>query len=362
MASPEREPETPEPEEKETLLSVLGSLGFLVLLVFAFKSSVLDANNIPSGSMIPTLKIGDYLFVNKMRYSLRIPFTNAELFRYDNPQRGDIVTFIPPDREKHYVKRVIAMPGDRFRIRRVRACDLGKVMGKGPAVIPTDYGIVCGSVHEPELAYVEYREMDRGPWRNYGPTMLPGAVARAELMDADNSGVLPIDLHPPQRSESRVPVIFEETIGGRRHRIVESASSMFVENAFSCEDSQEAGCLVPPDQYMVMGDNRDDSKDSRALGFIRRDMIQGKALIIYFSINWQDGICKDYVLSADSESVRRGHGFRLPDFPPEKQARYCSTLDKDQDHEPARAYLERTLRYRIPRMNVRWSRLLRLLN
>jgi signal peptidase I len=84
--------------EEPGLLSSTISLFIIIFVVFAFKSSILDANNIPSGSMLPTLKIGDFLFVNKMRYSFRMPFSEGEIFRYDNPKRGDIVTFIPPDR------------------------------------------------------------------------------------------------------------------------------------------------------------------------------------------------------------------------------------------------------------------------
>ena len=85
---------------------------------------MLDANNIPSGSMIPTLKVGDYLFVNKMRYSLRLPYLGTELLRIDDPNRGDIITFIPREEtEKNYVKRVIGVPGDRIRIRYLGVCD-----------------------------------------------------------------------------------------------------------------------------------------------------------------------------------------------------------------------------------------------
>lgn len=113
---------------EESPISSAFSFILIVILVFAFKSSVLDANNIPSGSMIPTLKIGDFLFVNKMRYSVRMPFTEAELIRIDDPQRGDIVTFAPPLRAlslgdsrdgffaKRYVKRVVGLPGDTIRI------------------------------------------------------------------------------------------------------------------------------------------------------------------------------------------------------------------------------------------------------
>ncbi|MCB1140131.1 MAG: signal peptidase I, partial [Leptospiraceae bacterium] len=81
--------------QQENPVSVIVSFGLLLLLVFAFKQSVLDANNIPSGSMIPTLKVGDYLFVNKMRYSLRLPFLGTEILRIDDPKRGEIITFIP---------------------------------------------------------------------------------------------------------------------------------------------------------------------------------------------------------------------------------------------------------------------------
>ena len=102
------------------------SLAVLICVVLAFKDCTLDANNIPSGSMIPTLKIGDYLFVNKMRYSIRLPFIGREIWRHDNPKRGDIITFQSPNpsEQQHYVKRVMAIAGDRIRLREIRACDL----------------------------------------------------------------------------------------------------------------------------------------------------------------------------------------------------------------------------------------------
>lgn len=102
-------------EDPLAIVYSLVSLLLLIIAVFGFKDFILDANNIPSGSMIPTLKIGDYLFVNKMRYSIRAPFTGLELARLDEPERGDIITFIPPhERERHFVKRVMGLPGDRI--------------------------------------------------------------------------------------------------------------------------------------------------------------------------------------------------------------------------------------------------------
>lgn len=363
MSSGPHDDKEEQPPAKESFFSVFGSLGFLVLLVFAFKSSVLDANNIPSGSMIPTLKIGDYLFVNKMRYSLRLPFTNLELFRYDEPKRGDIVTFIPPDIPgKHYVKRVMAMPGDRIRLRNVPACQLAQAAGKPAAKAADHPDFACGTVHEPQVAFVEYKPKDQGPWLNYGPTMLGGSIARQTLMDADNARVLPPDLHPPQSTDTRIPVILEEVVGGRKHMVVETSVPDYMDYRFACDDIKTKGCLVPPDRYMVMGDNRDDSKDSRIIGFIHRHMIQGKALIIYFSINWQDGICQYYMERMDPEAVRRGQGFQLEDFPPKDQARLCSVSDQFQEQEGISQYFVRTFRYRVRRMSVRWSRILKLLN
>lgn len=150
--------------EKDILntLKNLVSFGILVVLVFAFKHSILDANNIPSGSMIPTLKIGDYLFVNKMRFSLYFPFTYWELLHFDDPHRGDIVTFVPPrDPSKNYVKRLIGMPGDRIRIRNISICDPKIPIKRAKEVL-----YQCDKVNEmknniPYIAFVDIKKKIR---------------------------------------------------------------------------------------------------------------------------------------------------------------------------------------------------------
>ncbi len=366
----EQPPATP-PEQEESLVSILTSFGLLILLVLAFKSTVLDANNIPSGSMIPTLKIGDYLFVNKMRYSLRVPFTGMELFRIDDPRRGDIVTFIPPDDSgKNYVKRVVGMPGDRIRIRHVRACDLPGVIGKNPTDLDPSFkrAYACEpdgpGPGEPVVAFVEYRPGDSGPWLNNGVVEVGPATSRAELVDADNAGVLHPD-YLPANSDTGNPLLFQETAGNVKHFIVES--SIREQNHYNMSLNGE-GFIIDEGHYFVMGDNRDDSKDSRYLGPIERSRILGKAVVIYFSINWYDDICKEYV-----RLFRRYRdpqdGFRLPDFPPEEQLKYCS-VDLDGADLMGRVgstfgnvlvYLQKTVQYRIPRMDVRWARIGRVL-
>lgn len=346
------------PEKQEGLVWTVGSLVVLVAIVFGFKDTILDANNIPTGSMIPTLKIGDYLFVNKMRYSIRIPFVGKEIIHIDDPQRGDIITFIPPgSTDKHYVKRVNGMPGDRIRIRNIPACRLPEVVGlKADPNLKREYSCTGKSVFgEPMVALVEYKENDAGPWKNYGPHELPAEDARRILADADNARVLHPDQLPPGRDKSRLPVLFEETIGGKHHIFTETNEPFMAHSL--CADIETDGCVIPAGAYLAMGDNRDDSQDSRIIGYINRERIRGKAVIIYFSINWRDDICENFVRSG-SDLVGSEFGFNMEDFPVEKQRSQCSrVMDASTESETIPVYLKRTLLYRIPRMSVRWSRI-----
>ena len=369
---------TKKPQNSGSLFSFMASLALLVFLVLAFKDFILDANNIPSGSMVPTLKIGDYLFVNKMRYSIRIPFLGKEIIHIDDPQRGDIITFAPiGEKSKHYVKRVMGMPYDRIRIKDIPGCELrelkaqeGQVpIGNSKTKDSEKKSFKCKSTlhspNEPLISTIEYRPNDRGPWKHYPIEELSLETSRKELVDSDNYGVLPAEYVKYREFYSySPPVLYREKVGQSEHLVVESAKVTDAREL--CTEIYTKGCLIPPKHYFVMGDNRDYSKDSRIIGFIPRDSIYGKAIVIYFSINWRDDICAGYW-----QLFRENHilgafpaGFPLEDFPPEKQRAYCNEYDLYLQEQWASGpflqfitkYIYHTLRYRIPRMSIRWQR------
>ncbi|MCB1174137.1 MAG: signal peptidase I [Leptospiraceae bacterium] len=367
----------PAAESGLSFVRSLFSLLVLVGLVLTFKNVILDANNIPSASMVPTLKIGDYLFVNKMRYSLLFPFLGAGIANYDNPERGDIVTFQPPNEEgKNWVKRLIGLPGDVFRIRQISACDLSRTLrsrstrpdGNVPAPLPPDKrDYRCpeegASLYEPPTVTIfEYRAAGSGEWINFGPREIPAAEARQILIDADEvGGVLHPDLIPAAINIYHpLPVLFEEVIGGTRHLFLETPTDPGFQKLLgpdcTAEQMQSTGCQIPADHYLVMGDNRDNSQDSRFVGYIERSMFRGKALVTYFSINWYQKICETYAGNIPYDQRDGSIGFDLPDFSYADQARYCHLVGENGDYGLL-AWLVNFLSNEIPRMDVRWSRI-----
>ncbi len=248
--------------QRNKILHVIISLASILFWVFAFKSSILDANNIPSGSMIPTLKIGDFLFVNQMRYTLRIPFTNIRLLEIDKPKRGDIVTFTPPQqyetlRGKTLVKRVIGVPGDMVNV-------------------------VDNEIYINNIKY---------------PTNLK--VKRDILNDLD---------YPPIDSGQNINdyELYEEDIiyptskkSLLKYHILKQRYDPILD--FSDMRNPQKSWKLSAGEYMVMGDNRDNSDDSRRWGLLNEKNIYGKVFIAYFSINW--GIRFESSFDNTSESI-----------------------------------------------------------
>jgi signal peptidase I len=187
------------------------------LALFAFRSTVLDWNVVPTGSMNPTIVEGDYVVVNKLAYDLKIPFLGWKLFRWGGPQRGDIVVFDPPGERDRFVKRVVGVPGDRLELRDNRLFINGR-----PA--------------------------------RYAP-LKPG------WKDASDSGAW----------------LGLEVIAGKSHEIQLSADGS--------EHASFGPVVVPPGHYFMMGDNRDNSKDSRYFGFVARERIVGRVGRVLLSLD-----------------------------------------------------------------------------
>lgn len=193
----------------------------LALILFSVRSSLADWNDVPSGSMRPTILEGDRIIVNKLAYDLKVPLTTWHIAEWSNPQRGDIVVFFSPHDGKRLVKRVIGVPGDTIELRNNQL-----VLNGTP---------------------VEYQP-----------------IAEELLRDI-----------PAAEREGRV--FARENLPGQTHAVggypAAPAPRTF------------APVVVPPGEYFMLGDNRDDSFDSRFYGPVKREKIVGRATAVVLSFD-----------------------------------------------------------------------------
>jgi signal peptidase I len=195
----------------------------MVLVVCSIRSSLADWNDVPTGSMKPTILEGDRVYVNKLAYDLKVPFTTWHLAQWGNPRRGDIVVFFSPYDGKRLVKRVIGLPGDVVELR-------------------NDALILNGQP-------VEYQP-----------------IAEERLRDV-------------AASDRANHVYAMEALSGRPHAVA----------AFPGVPAKRdfGPYQVPEGHYFMMGDNRDDSFDSRYYGPVERERIVGKATAVVVSFDRQ---------------------------------------------------------------------------
>ena len=222
-------------EAKEPLWVEYGASFFPVILaVFVLRSFIVEPFKIPSGSMIPTLLVGDFILVNKFTYGIRLPVINQKIVPLNDPKRGDVMVFrYPEDPSLDYIKRVVGLPGDKIVFQNKRLTINGAEI---PVIKQTDY------LHPERLYYSQ----------QFSAKM--GDIEHRYLTDADAPNFVQEVTKFPHRDAC----------------IYNNAGVM---------------CTVPAGHYFMMGDNRDNSRDSRVWGFVPDKNIVGKAFFVWFNFN-----------------------------------------------------------------------------
>ena len=212
----------------------------VILVVFALRSFLVEPFKIPSGSMMPTLLIGDFILVNKYTYGIRLPVINKKVVELNNPERGDVMVFrYPADPGLDYIKRVIGVPGDVVEYR-------DKQLSVNGQPVRTD--------NTGTYSYV-------GNGLNYITAMV-----YQENLNGDGHAMM---------TEPGKPSVYPQQVMDFPYR----------ENCSYNADGEGFACKVPEGQYFMMGDNRDASNDSRYWGFVPDENIVGKAFFIWMNFD-----------------------------------------------------------------------------
>jgi len=204
----------------------------VILFVFVLRSFIVEPFRIPSGSMLPTLQSGDFILVNKFNYGIRLPLLDKKIIEIGQPQRGDVIVFrYPVDPDVDYIKRVVGLPGDEI------AYLDKKLYINGNLVTHTRDG--------------DYYEPDRVSYVARYDEKLGDVEHKILLEDGDSRGFGPIWKFP------------------------------FIDQCQYAPNGVR--CKVPPGHYFAMGDNRDNSADSRYWGFVPDGNIVGRAFFIWMN-------------------------------------------------------------------------------
>jgi len=217
-----------------TWIEYSGSFFPVIALVFFLRSFLYEPFKIPSSSMVPTLLVGDLILVNKFTYGIRLPVLNKKVIQINNPQRGDVMVFkYPKDMTQDYIKRVIGVPGDKITYENKRLTVNGQA--------------------------ITYAAMD-------------------DYLD---------DERPEYYKQ------FTENLTGVQHKILnnDKAATLNLADVKDFPHSENCTykyegftCVVPQGNYFMMGDNRDNSADSRYWGFVPDENIVGKAFFVWMNL------------------------------------------------------------------------------
>jgi len=226
----------PADESEPVFVEIARGFFPIILVVFLLRSFLVEPFKIPSGSMIPSLLVGDFILVNKYTYGIRLPVLNKKVIEVNQPQRGDVMVFrYPEDTTVDYIKRIVGVPGDKVEYRNKQLSINGQ-----PAALTA-------------LGAYTVQETGLNSMRHELYTEKLGEHLHSIII---NPSVPPLNL---------VQV----------HQFPGKENCTYNEDGFAC--------TVPPGHYFMMGDNRDGSADSRYWGFVPEDNIVGKAFLIWFN-------------------------------------------------------------------------------
>lgn len=240
----------------------------VLLLVFIVRSFIYEPFQIPSGSMMPTLLIGDFILVEKYAYGIKDPITQTTLIQTGHPKRGDIAVFKYPENPSlDYIKRVVGLPGDR-----VSYDPLSKTVTINPA---------CGAGTSCDKALaVTYSDVK--------PSDFVQTFSGFEGNEQGN-GFYQLPQGETMRGGLRLATR-EETLGNVTHSILLVAEAQSQASSYYQQPGQpQSSWVVPEGMYFMMGDNRDNSADSRYWGFVPERNLVGKATAIWMSFEKQEG-------------------------------------------------------------------------
>jgi signal peptidase I len=201
--------------DKKKVLREIRIFVLMILIVSSLRSALADWNDVPTGSMKPTIQEGDRVVVNKLAYDLKVPFTTINIVKWDDPERGDIVVLFSPVDGTRLVKRVVAIPGDK----------------------------------------VEMRD---------NQLFINGRLAKQSQIALTSS-------------DGNSAEVYDEDLYGRNHKVMLTPDMPSL-RTFGPQ-------VIPAGYYFVLGDNRDNSNDSRFIGVIERRRIVGRAVAVAFSLD-----------------------------------------------------------------------------
>jgi len=225
LFAPRRQRRLGDEAKEPVLVDYARSFFPIFLIVLVIRSFVVEPFRIPSGSMMPSLLVGDFILVNKFTYGLRLPVSDTKVLELGEPERGDVVVFrFPKDKSIDYIKRVVGLPGDRIAYRGKMLYINGEAMG-----------------------YVK-----NGIYEGDGGARESGAI------------------------------LATENLAGVEHPILVNPRAP--DFGFGCGVLAAGEVTVPEGEYFMMGDNRDNSNDGRCWGFVPEDHLVGKAFAIW--MNW----------------------------------------------------------------------------